>query len=310
MEDTLLYFGMFILALALLLKGSDWFVDAAEEIGLSLGISPFIIGVTIVAFGTSLPELAASIVSVLAGDDGIVVGGAVGSNITNICLVLAIVAIYAKELKIDNNIMNIDMPYLIGSSFILYFILKDLQISILESFFLLGGIVIFLIYSFKVDEDELESKRTTASPRSYLFLLIGGVMVYFGAEYTVLSIKELSTQAGIDQGIIALTLVAFGTSLPELIVSLAAARKGKTELAVGNVLGSNIFNTYVVMSVPNFFGVIMVKESFLDFSVPFMVAITILFYIMCHSSKISRWEGLMLLAFYGFFVLELSKEYL
>ena len=301
---------MFILALGVLLKGSDWFVDAAEEIGLSWGISPFIIGVTIVAFGTSLPELAASIVSVMEGDNGIVVGGAVGSNITNICLVLAIVAISVKELKIDTNIMNIDMPYLIGSAFILFFILKDLEISLSDSFILLGGIVIFLIYSFKVDEDDLEAKRISASTKSYLLLLVGGVFVYFGAEYTIISIKELSKMAGIDQGIIALSLVALGTSLPELIVSLAAARKGKTELAVGNVLGSNIFNTYVVMSVPSFFGTIAVKESFLDFSVPFMVAITILFYIMCHSGRISRWEGLMLLAFYGFFILELSKDYL
>ncbi|MFK8102115.1 MAG: calcium/sodium antiporter [Saprospiraceae bacterium] len=310
MEDILLYFGIFILALGLLLKGSDWFVDAAEEVGLSWGISPFIIGVTIVAFGTSLPELAASIVAVLEGDEGIVVGGAVGSNITNICLVLAVVAIYAKELKIDHSIMNIDMPYLIGSSFILYFILRDLVISIPEALFLFGGIVTFLVYSFKVDEDDLELKKTKTSIKSYLMILVGGISVYFGADYTVFSIAELSKIAGIDQEIIALTLVAFGTSLPELMVSISAARRGKTELAVGNVLGSNIFNTYVVLSIPNFFGTVAVGQSFVSFSVPFMVAITVLFYVMCHSGKISRWEGLTLLAFYGFFILELSKGYL
>ncbi len=309
MEDILLYFGIFILALALLLKGSDWFVDAAEEVGLSWGISPFIIGVTIVAFGTSLPELAASVVAVLEGDEGIVVGGAVGSNITNICLVLAVVAIYAKELRIDHSIMNIDMPYLIGSSFILYFILRDLVISLPEALFLLGGIITFLVYSFKVDEDDLELKKTKTSPKSYIMILVGGVSVYFGADYTVFSIAELSKIAGIDQEIIALTLVAFGTSLPELMVSISAARRGKTELAVGNVLGSNIFNTYVVLSIPNFFGAVAVGQGFVDFSVPFMVAITVLFYVMCHSGKISRWEGFTLLAFYGFFILELSKSY-
>ena len=147
--DVLMYGGLFVGSLVVLLKGSDWFVDSAEEIGLSMGISPFLIGVTIVAFGTSLPELAASIASVLADDSKIVVGNVVGSNITNIALVLGLTALVAKEIKLEYNIWHIDMPYLWGSAFFLWLALKDLHLSLGEAILFLGGIGIFLAYSFK-----------------------------------------------------------------------------------------------------------------------------------------------------------------
>lgn len=308
LTELLLQLGIFIVALAALLKSSDWFIDSAEEIGLSLGISPFIIGVTIVAFGTSLPELAASIASVISGDEGIIIGNVVGSNITNIALVLGAVAVVAKEVKLETDIMNIDMPYLIGSAMLLWFVCRDFVVSIPEAFILLGGIIVFLIYSFKVDEDELSEKQDKASAKSYLFLILGGIGVSVGAKFTIDAIQEISRIANINSEIIALSLVALGTSLPELIVSLTAAKKGKTSMAVGNVLGSNIFNTYVVMSIPRFVGPIIIPATILDFSLPFMIGLTLLFCVMCISNRITRWEGLMLLAFYGFFLLDLCKD--
>ncbi len=306
--EILQYFGLFILSLGVLLKASDWFIDSAEKIGLSFGISPFIIGVTIIAFGTSLPELATSIAAVLGGQSSIVIGNVVGSNITNIALVLGIVAIVAKMIELDYNIWHIDMPYLWASAFLLYFVVYDQQVTIPEAIILLCGIVVFLIYSFKGDGEDNENERPKVSWKSYGLLVIGGILVWLGAEYTIVSITKLSSIAGIDPEIIALTAVALGTSLPEVIVSLNAAKKGKTSIAVGNVLGSNIFNTYVVTGIAALVGPLTIPDGIINFSLPFMIVMTILFGIMSNNKKISRWEGIVLLLFYAFFFVELFKD--
>ncbi|HKK80524.1 MAG TPA: hypothetical protein VJ933_12890, partial [Phaeodactylibacter sp.] len=152
--DTALYLGLFVLSLAVLLKASDWFIDSAERIGLSLGISPFIIGVTIVAFGTSLPELATSIASVFSGESEIVIGNVVGSNITNIALVLGLAAVVVKKIELEYNIWHIDMPYLWGSAFLLWLALRDLHFSLFEGILFTLGIIIFLAYSFQSQQEE------------------------------------------------------------------------------------------------------------------------------------------------------------
>ncbi|MEM9919798.1 MAG: calcium/sodium antiporter [Bacteroidota bacterium] len=303
--DVLMYGGLFVGSLVVLLKGSDWFVDSAEEIGLSMGISPFLIGVTIVAFGTSLPELAASIASVLADDSKIVVGNVVGSNITNIALVLGLTALVAKEIKLEYNIWHIDMPYLWGSAFFLWLALKDLHLSLGEAILFLGGIGIFLAYSFK--QSDGNGTKTKSSWKTYAFFALGGAFVWVGAKYTITAITQLSSMVGIGSEIIALTAVALGTSLPEVIVSINAARKGKTSIAVGNVLGSNIFNTYVVMAIPSFLGTLEIPPQIMDFSMPLMIVMTILFGVVSNNKNITRWEGLLLILFYAFFLVESFK---
>ena len=287
-----------------MLKASDWFIDSAEEIGLSLGISPFIIGVTIIAFGTSLPELATSIASVLKGESQIVVGNVIGSNITNIALVLGLVAIYVKLIKLETNLWEIDMPFLISTSFFLWFILRDRQVSSLEAILCLVGLVIFLAYSLGGD-DGSDEEHPKASGKSYLFLILGGILVWAGATYTVVAIQELSGIMGIGSGVIALSLVALGTSLPEVIVSMNAAKKGKTSMAVGNVLGSNVFNTLAVIGIPALIGPLEIPENIISFSLPLMVVMTLLFGIMTFSKTISRWEGMILIIFYIYFLIEL-----
>jgi cation:H+ antiporter len=301
--DILLYLGIFVVSLFVLLRASDWFVDAAETIGLSLGIPHFIIGLTIIAFGTSLPELATSIAAVISGNSEIVVGNVIGSNITNIALVLGLVAVYAKRIDLEYNIWHIDMPFLWGSAFMLWFVLYDYKVSLLEVFVLIIGIIIFLIYSLKKDEEKGELLKETTEDvkvywRTYALLLIGAGLVWVSADYTIYAIQKLSTMAGINPEIIALSAVAFGTSLPEVIVSLNAAKKGKTAMAVGNVLGSNIFNTYVVMSVPAFFGDLKIPTEIFSYYLPLMIAMTVLFGIMANNKKITRWEGSVLLLFY------------
>ncbi|HKK76523.1 MAG TPA: calcium/sodium antiporter [Saprospiraceae bacterium] len=305
--DLLYYSLLFVVSLAVLLKASDWFIDSAERIGLSLGISPFIIGVTIVAFGTSLPELAASIVAVLKDESELVVSNVVGSNITNIALVLGLTAMVVKRIDLDYNIWHIDMPYLWGSAFILYFVLQDQHVSIAEAIIFLIGIVVFLVYSMGSNVPS-EDERLKVNWKHYALLIVGGVLVAAGAEWTIRGIKGLSVIAGINSEIIGLSAVALGTSLPEVIVSLNAARKGKASIAIGNVLGSNIFNTYVVMSIPALIGPLEIPDKINSYFLPLMVVMTLMFGIISNNKKITRWEGAVLLMFYGLFFIELISS--
>lgn len=306
--EILLNIGLFIGSLAVLLKASDWFIDSAEEIGLSLGISPYIIGVTIIAFGTSLPELATSIASIFADNSEIVIGNVVGSNITNIALVLGLVAIYVKDIKLESDIWKLDMPFLWFTAFFLWFIVRDQYVSYFEAALLLAGLILFLTLSFGSDDGDSNEEKSKASVKSYILLVVGAALVSVGATYTIVAIEKLSTFAGIDPAVIALSAVALGTSLPEVIVSLNAARKGKTSIAVGNVLGSNIFNTLAVVGIPTFFGNLKIPADILIFSLPLMIVMTILFGIMCFSKNISRWEGFILIIFYLYFLVELFSN--
>lgn len=303
--ELLTYIAIFTVSLFALLKASDFFVEAAEKIGLSFGIPPFIIGVTVVAFGTSLPELASSIAAVVEGSSDIVIGNVVGSNIANIALVLGLVAIIGKKIKVHDTIMHTDIPLLVLSAFLLWFVVNDGKVTIFEAVFLLIALVIFLINSLTGNEDDDEVDKPKITWQTIVILLASAVVIKFGADYTVLGITKLSALMGIGSAVIAQSLVALGTSLPEVFVSIAAIKKGQTDMAVGNVLGSNIFNTYAVMSIPAFIGPLVIPPEVLQFSLPFMVALTIALAVMCISKTISRWEGSMLILFYVFFLVKL-----
>jgi cation:H+ antiporter len=304
--DLFLNILIFVVSLGALLKASDFFVAAAERVGLAIGISPFIIGVTIVAFGTSLPELATSLAAVFSGSSEIVIGNVIGSNITNILLVLGITAIVAKKIVMDFDIMDIEMPLLLGSAFFLYFVLADNHVSLYESLLFLVALTVFLLNSFGQKDKDVE--RPAFAIKDFLILIAAGLVVYFGASYTIYAIEKIASQLGVNQDFIALSVLALGTSLPEVVVSIAAARKGKPGIAVGNVLGSNIFNTYAVVGIPSLFGNLVIPESTNSFSLPFMVGVTLLFVIGCISKKISRWEGVMLVIFYVYFIFTLAQD--
>ncbi len=298
---------IFAVSLVALIKGSDWFIESAERIGLSLGIPSFIIGVTIVAFGTSLPELATSIVSVLEGQSDIVIGNVVGSNITNILLVIGTVALFAKRVPLRANIMDVDIPMLLFSAIFLFFALHDNRLSLLESFLFIAALVIFLIHSLSsAGEEKIEKSKIHF--KDILLFIIGGVFVYLGAKYTIESLIQMATALDIGAELIAVSLVALGTSLPEVVVSLAAVKRGQTDIAIGNVLGSNIFNTYAVMAISSFFGTLGLPESITAFNLPFMVGVTFIFAFLCISKQISRWEGGMLILFYFYFLGNLINQ--
>lgn len=292
-----------MVSLAVLLIGSDWFIDSAEKIGLSLGISPFIIGVTIVAFGTSLPELATSIASVLSGTSEIVIGNVIGSNIANILLVLGLTAIIGKGIKLDFNIMDVDVPLLLFSAVMLYFAVADFHFSAAEAIIFLIALGIFLFNSVSGSASD-DVDRPKISGKTIGLLLLGGLLVYLGANYTIYAIEKIALQLNISPDIIALTVIAFGTSLPEVVVSISAAKKGKHAIAVGNVLGSNLFNTYGVMGIPGLMGNLKIQEHTMQFSMPFMLVTTVLFAYMVNSNRISKWEGAMAVLLYCFYIIQ------
>lgn len=299
---------LFVVSLAALVIASDWFIGAAEKIGTYLGIPSFIIGVTIVAFGTSLPELAASIAAVTSGASEIVVGNVIGSNITNILLVLGLSAFVAGKMKIDFDVMDIDMPLLFGSAFLLYFALYDLKFTMIEAAIFVIALIVFLLNSFTGKKADDEDKGDKPGAKTYAMLMLGAALVYFGATYTIKAMTEIANVMAIDPHIIALGAVALGTSLPEVVVSVKAAKAGNHGMAIGNVLGSNMFNTFAVMSIPRFFGDLKIPEETLTFDTPFMLAATILFGMICLTRKISKWEGAMLIIFYIFFLSQLAEK--
>ncbi len=311
MDGLLLNIIIAIVGLAVLIKGSDVFVDAAEKIGLALGLSPFIVGVLILGFGTSLPELAASIAAVLNGDTGIVAGNAIGSNIANIALIIGLTAIIANKINLKDDISSLDISLLLGSAFLTWFVFLDGILSRFEGIMFILALGVVVAHSATVGhlpvDNELAIERTKVRFKEILILLLGIVMVMAGANFAVEAIIEISENAGVSTEIISLGLVALGTSLPELAVSIAAARKGKPEIAVGNIVGSNLFNTFAVLGIPALFMNLSISEEMNDIHIPLMIVLTVLFSFMCFAKKISRWEGAILLIFYIIFMAKLFE---
>ena len=315
---------VFIAALAVLVKSADYFTKGAEIAGLKLKIKPFIVGVTIVSIGTSLPELVTSFIAMLNGQEAIVVANAVGSNITNILLVIGIASVFAGVLAVERSLIDLDAPLLAISTAILVAVLWDKMVTWPEALILLVTYVIYVAYTIKTGQkigDEVEHKDKkirqavkkelrTKEPRDdemnnyrmALYVIGGAVGIYFGADWVIKSVIEIGTSLGVAASVIAITAIAFGTSLPELVVSLTAARKGNFEIALGNVFGSNIFNSLVVIGLPGVFSTLPVDESTFSIGLFFMVTATLLYIFSGISKKIHKWEGFMYLTLYVLFI--------
>lgn len=301
---------IFIGALALLLTSANYFTNSAESIGKWLKLPPFVIGVFIVGIGTSLPELVSGVVSVTKGASEIVSGNIIGANISNILLVTGLaVALYRKPIALTSTYIYIDLHFLLGSFFTFYMIAYDGVITFGEAFV---GLLIFGIYSVYLikggtkNEAEATEKATKFPLKAFGLLLLSAVGIYFGADYTVQSISDIAASLSIPKSIIALTVLSLGTTLPELAVNISAIKQGKAEMAVGNVLGSCVFNTLVIPAVTSAVGVVAVPAVLLSFSLPVMAACGLFFYLLTQDKRISVWEGLMLVMVYVLFVVKIA----
>jgi len=308
--SAVLWTIVFIVSLAVLIKSSDLFIISAEEVGTFFKLPPFVIGVIIIGFGTSLPELVSALVSVTTGASEIVIGNVLGSNITNIFLVVGIAGFIGKEFVVDYDVMKSDVPFLVASVFLLAFMVWDQEFTLGEGILCLVGFVYYLYYTLRNPEQmheilELEEHPVRPSLRHWIILLLAPVGIYFGARYTINSVVIISEKLLIAPEVIALSAIALGTSLPELMVTISAARKGKPELTIGNVLGSNIFNTLMVMGAPAMIGTLRIPDSIITFSLPLSLAATLIYIVIVLDHKINRLEGGVLLIFYAFFILRI-----
>ncbi len=316
----LLIFGV---SLAVLVKASDFFTDSAEKLGIAMGLPPFIVGVTIVSMGTSLPELLSSLVGIAQGAPEVVVSNVMGSNIANICLVIGVAAIMSKKsLRVMYNLVSVDLPLFTGSAFLFTLMAWDQVFTRGEALLLVIGYIMYLFYILKSSEEsaptpipsmandadasESDLPTGTASSagalREVLILVLSGIFIFLGAKYTIDTLIEISDLLNIGREVIAVSAVALGTSLPELIVTINAALKGKAEIAIGNVVGSNIFNIFVVMGIPGLITNLPVPESVLSQGIPTLISASLMMFFVAQDNKVTIWEGWLFLMFYIWFI--------
>ncbi len=311
---TLLSGFTFIAGLALLISGAEWLVRGASRLAAKMGISPLVIGLTVVAFGTSSPELAINVQSSLAGQTDIAVGNVVGSNIFNILIIVGLSAVITP-LVVHQHLIQMDVPLMIGLAFLTYLFALDRLISTLEGFILFGGLVVyivFLIHQSRQETEEVEQeyaqeykKKPDEGRKAWVvnigLVILGLGLLVVGARWLVESATAIARWAGLSELVIGLTIVAAGTSLPEVATSIAAALKGERDIAVGNAVGSNIFN---LLSVLGLSAIIVpvgipVSEAALGFDIPIMVAVMIAALpIFFTGNRIERWEGWLFLFYY------------
>ncbi|HAR70128.1 MAG TPA: sodium:proton exchanger [Eubacterium sp.] len=248
-----MFLQVFILLVGflLLVKGADWFVEGAAGIAKKLGIPQLIIGLTIVAMGTSMPEAAVSITAALQENAGITIGNIVGSNILNILIILGVTALITN-VAIQKSTLYYEIPYMIAITIVLMiFGITGGEISFIEGIIFWLLFIVFLGYLFvmskKGNSQENEEVKDIPVWKCILFMLVGGVMVVKGSDFAVSGASAIARFFGMSERFIGLTIVAFGTSLPELVTSVTAAKKGNAGIAIGNIVGSNIFNILFVI---------------------------------------------------------------
>jgi len=307
--SMLLLFLAFVGSLAVLLVSARLFTRAAERIGLALGLSSFMVGVIIVGVGTSLPELITGLFSVSQGVSQIVSGNVLGANVSNLLLILGVSTVFSvlRPVYLGEAYIAIDLHFLVGSAFVLGVVMFDGVVGRVEGRFLLAAYGVYVAYLLKEGSSgQSGGTRPPVAPRDLLVVAMSAVGIYFGAEWTVGSLQGLAGGLGVPTAIVAVTVLALGTTLPELVVSITAARQGKASLAVGNILGSCVFNALVVVGAGAVYGTVRVPPELTGFALPFVVGASLLFYLLVQDRRISSWEGMLFLVMYALFILKVS----
>ena len=257
MPELLMIAILIVGGLILLYFGADWLVKGAVTISLKFGLSPLIVGLTVVALGTSLPEALVSIQATLDNQGGIALGNVIGSNILNIALILGLSSLL-QPLKVDSHLVKADVPLLVGASFLLIVLLEDFHISRMEGALLLLGIVFYVTGNIMTvkrtspAEDQIEGMEVPEDPSKNLlrdigFLIIGLIALALGSNFLVEGAVDLARIWGLSEALIGLTIVSIGTGTPELATALMAAYRKTADIAIGNAVGSNIFNIFFVV---------------------------------------------------------------
>jgi cation:H+ antiporter len=313
--------GLVVVGLALLIAGGEALVRGAGTLASKAGISPLVIGLVVVSAATSAPELAVTVGAVVSGEPDLAVGNVVGSNIVNILIILGLSAVISP-LIIKRQLVRFDMPVMVGISIAFLVVSLDGSISVLDGVLLFGALVIHTIISIRLGRKEVmppDTKPDTmplnSKPVSIwlaMLLLIAGIgLLVLGAQFLVSGAVSIATALGVSSLVIGLTVVAIGTSLPELATSLIAIRRGETDMAVGNVVGSNIFNIGVVIGLPAMFFAegIPVAPAAIAIDLPLMLAAAVaLLPIAFTGFVVARWEGALFVLLYVAYTLYLVLD--
>lgn len=316
----MLSFILLIIGFVPLIFGGNFLVDGATSVAKKYKVPNMVIGLTIVAFGTSTPELIVNVISSLKGANQIAMGNIIGSNILNIALILGITTII-KEIVVKRNTTWKEIPLTILSAIVVFFLANDKLIdgakegilTRVDGLILLMFFIIFLSYTFSlikndpVEESEEEYKIFTLK-KSIFYILGGLVLLMVGGQLIVENAVSLARGFGISERIIGLTIVSLGTSLPELTTSIIAALKGNTDIAIGNITGSNIFNVFWILGVSAIICPIPLGNSQLDLIVNIVMSVLLFTFVFTGKGrKIVRWEGILFVLTYGAYLMYLLK---
>ena len=308
--EILLQFGLLVVGFFMLGKGADWFVEGAASIATRFGIPQLVIGLTIVAMGTSTPEAAVSLAAALKGSADITIGNVVGSNILNVLVILGMSAAITR-LKVAKSTIKIEIPFMIAVTALLYVQGLDGVVTLMDGALLAAvfGAYLFYLYIFTKQADPTEETEEVAGypiGQALLWTVAGLALIMTGSNVTVGAATEIATYAGLSERFIGLTIVALGTSLPELFTSVTAARKGNADIAIGNIVGSNIFNILFVVGSSALITPVAFTAAFRSDALIAVAAAALLLICCLRHYRISRKSGAAMLAGYtAYFMLVL-----
>lgn len=303
--QLLLQVLLLALGFVLLIKGADWFVDGSSSVAARFGIPQLVIGLTIVAMGTSAPEAAVSISAAFSGNADITVGNIVGSNILNVLIILGLSSVIIP-IAVAKSTVKYEMPFMILITGLLLLLGFDGKLGLLDGMIFLVFFAAYLIYLFvmakkdKNEQQEDESIKQLSLPKSIIFVIIGLAMIILGSNVTVDAASKIAEMFGMDERFIGLTVVALGTSLPELFTSVSAARKGNADIAIGNIVGSNIFNILFICGISALIIPIPFASNFVfDVIIAIAAAVMLMLCSIIGKHKLKRWAGIIMLLSYA-----------
>lgn len=300
---------LLVVGFVMLIKGADWFVDGAASLASKFGIPQLVIGLTIVAMGTSAPEAAVSISAALQDNAGITIGNVVGSNIMNVLVILGLASVIIP-IAVKKSTIKYEIPFTILATVVLAVLgLWDNKISRLEGGILWVLFIAYLAYLFlmtKKGEAEVEENESKLDKvwKMVVFILIGGGLIVWGSDVTVDAATNIAQYFGMSDRLIGLTIVALGTSLPELITSVTAAKKGSADIAIGNIVGSNIFNILFVVGTTALITPVVYAQNFIVDSIVAVATMVLLWVLVLNKDhKLKRWGGaILLIGYVGYFI--------
>ena len=304
--EVVIQLVLLAIGFVLLVKGADWFVEGASKVAEKFGIPQLVIGLTIVAIGTSLPEAAVSVSAALKGSAEITIGNVVGSNIMNVLLILGVTSIITP-IVVQRSTVRYELPFVIVISALLMGIgYTDNVVGRFDGVILWGLLLCYMIYLLlmaKQGQDSSEENEGGDKPmpvwKMILLIIVGAVMIVLGSDVAVDAATELARIFGMSERLIGLTIVAFGTSLPELVTSATAALKGKADIAVGNIVGSNIFNILFVVGTSALITPVTYAANFFVDSIVCIATVVLLWVLVVKNKRLGRLGGACMLACYA-----------